>query len=212
MTPALSAENLTRHYRLGSQTIRAVSSISLAASAGEIVVIQGPSGSGKSTLLNLLVGWEQPDHGDISFEGNKINPAQLAWNDIAIVPQQLGLLAELTAADNVTLPIRYEHADRDAGDILSRFGLGGLEDAYPEELSQGQQQRIAVARAAIANPTVLVADEPTSSQDEESARLLLNNLTNLARRRTAVLIASHDPIVAEYATGVVRIRDGTTQE
>jgi putative ABC transport system ATP-binding protein len=212
VTPVLTGENLTKHYHLGGQTIRAVSSISVTAGAGEVVVIQGPSGSGKSTLLNLLVGWEQPDHGDIRFEGAKVNPARLTWNDIAIVPQRLGLLPELTTAENVALPTRYKQTAADLEDMLARLALSGLEDTYPDELSQGQQQRVAVARAAIANPTVLVADEPTSSQDEESARLLLDNLIELAGHGTACVIASHDPIVSEYATRMIRVRDGTIQD
>lgn len=211
MTTVLSSKDLTKHYRLGAHPIRAVSEVSIAVNSGDIAVLQGPSGSGKSTLLNLLVGWERPDSGQISFKGEEVDPSQLAWSDIAIVPQRLGLLPELTAADNVTLPTRYGDANNNAKDILAAYGLDGLGEAYPAQLSQGQRQRIAVARATIVRPLVLIADEPTSSQDEESARLILDQLVDLSQHGTACLVASHDPITSEYATQIITMSDGTIQ-
>jgi putative ABC transport system ATP-binding protein len=194
----LRAEGLVKSF--GAR--RVVDRASLELRAGELAVVVGRSGSGKSTLLMLLAGWSAADAGS----ADRLR----AWRDLAYVPQRFGLVPELTVADNVGLPSRLARA---AGDdtVLETLGLGGLERRLPSELSVGQQQRVAVARAVALRPRVLVVDEPTSHQDAASAERVWSELARAAAAGTAVLVATHEPDAAARAHRAWELDDGRLQ-
>ena len=177
----LTATKLAKSYG----ALRAVADASLEVRAGQLAVIVGRSGSGKSTLLMLLGGWAVPDEGEIGGLQSR------AWVDCAYVPQRFGLVPELTVAENVELPARGRGNDGEA--LLARLALEGLHDRYPAEISIGQQQRVAVARAVVLGPRLLLVDEPTSHQDRESAELVWSALSDAAAAGTACLVATHEP-------------------
>jgi putative ABC transport system ATP-binding protein len=188
--------------------VEAAVSVDLAVEAGSVTLITGPSGSGKSTVLHLLGGWEPFDRGVILWDGAEVAPAGLAWHEATLIPQRLGLFPELNAIDNVTLAHRVAGGDVDTQPLMAALGLVGLEEAHPDELSHGEQQRIAVARALVGWPGLVLADEPSSSQDEESARRVFAAIRAAAESGAACLIAGHDPIAAEYSDRIVAMRDG----
>ncbi len=215
MTATLSTDAVERRYRRGSEIVQAVDGVSITLRPGEVTLLEGPSGSGKSTLVHLLAGWERPDGGAVLWDGDAVHPENLRWEQLALVPQRLGLLPELSALENAVLPHRTTGRP-DLGEatavLLARLGLGDHLDARPEQLSGGQRQRVALARAVTVSPAVLIADEPTSAQDEAFARLVLGEIGRLAHRGSACLVASHDPIAVEYADRTLVMRDGRVTE
>jgi putative ABC transport system ATP-binding protein len=178
----LTATGLSKSYG----ELRAVSDVSLELRAGELAVIVGRSGSGKSTLLMLLGGWAEADRGAVG------GVASYAWSECAYVPQRFGLVPELTVSENVELPARLR-GDGGGAALLDRLALEELRDRYPAELSIGQQQRVAVARALRLGPRVLLVDEPTSHQDRDSAELVWSALREAAVAGGACLVATHEP-------------------
>ena len=177
----LTATGLSKSYG----EVHAVVDASIEVRAGQFAVVVGRSGSGKSTLLMLLGGWSEPDAGTISGVTSR------AWADCAYVPQRFGLVPELTVAENVELPASGRTDGAEA--LLARLALGELHDRYPAEISIGQQQRVAVARALVLGPRLLLVDEPTSHQDRASAELVWAALTDAAAAGTACLVATHEP-------------------
>ncbi len=166
--------------------------------AGEVVVVRGRSGSGKSTLLSLLAGWTQPDGGSLTW-APEIAAMADRWAGIAVVPQVLALVPELTVRENIESGVGPD-AVHDVDAILDRLDLMDLHDRFPDETSLGQQQRTAVARAAVAAPLLLLADEPTSHQDPHHVRALLEVLQEVAANGSAVLVATHEPAVVDAAS------------
>jgi ABC-type lipoprotein export system ATPase subunit len=177
----LEARGLSRSYG----GTHAVSDASLTLRAGELAVIVGRSGSGKSTLLMLLGGWVEPDEGTI------VGPQSRAWSECAYVPQRFGLVPELTVAENVELPARGR-GDK-ADELLTQLAIDDLQERYPAEISIGQQQRVAVARAIRLGSRLLLVDEPTSHQDRASAERVWTALAAAANAGTACLVATHEP-------------------
>jgi ABC-type lipoprotein export system ATPase subunit len=179
----LEARGLSRSYG----GTHAVFDSSLEIRAGELAVVIGRSGSGKSTLLMLLGGWVEPDEGTI------VGPNARVWSECAYVPQRFGLVPELSVSENVELPARGRD-DSDGGEeLLARLALADLRDRYPSEISIGQQQRVAVARAVRLRPRLLLVDEPTSHQDRASAELVWSALGAAAAAGTACFVATHEP-------------------
>lgn len=178
----LEARDVSKSY----EGVHAVSGASLEVRAGELAVVVGRSGSGKSTLLMLLGGWVDPDEGTIV---GVVSPR--VWSECGYVPQRFGLVPELTVSENVELPARGHRDDGDA--LLARLALGELRDRYPGEISIGQQQRVAVARALRLGPRVVLVDEPTSHQDRASADLVWSALDDAVSAGTACLVATHEP-------------------
>ena len=208
--PLMSAVAVSRWYRRGSETVHAVDGVTLHLEPGVVYLLQGPSGSGKTTLLNVLAGWERPGEGHVEWRGERVDPRSLTWSDLAVVPQRVGLLPEMTAGENAALAPRIGGDRRfEATASLIALGLADLEDSFPDELSVGQQQRVAIARALGGGPAALLADEPTSSQDEDHARIVLGALRSAAASGSMCLIAGHDPIAEEYADAVIIMRDGS---
>jgi putative ABC transport system ATP-binding protein len=210
----LTATDLHKTYRRGREQVHALRGVSIEVRPGEVVALLGRSGSGKTTLLNCLLGWERPDRGDVRVPGAAA-PDTATWSTVAVVPQRFGLLDELSLADNVALPARLAGLanPRDAATAtLETLRLGHLADRMPDEVSLGEQQRTAIARALVVRPAFLVADEPTGRLDEDLSIHVLATLREVyAAAGTGVLIASHDPVVVASADRVVRLGDGRVQ-
>ncbi|HEX9410169.1 MAG TPA: ABC transporter ATP-binding protein [Actinomycetota bacterium] len=215
-TGVVEVRALFKTYRRGPEQVHALRGVSFSLQPGEVVALFGPSGSGKSTLLNLLAGWEAPDAGSVLWAGSAVRPlAARPWRDVAILPQTLGLLEELSVRENIELPIRLGRGDgryaRRVNGFLSFLGLEALADRTPNEVSIGEQQRTALARALILGPRLLLADEPTGHQDEGWAKAVFRLLRMVAKRGTTCLIATHNQEAARIADRVLSIRDGQIQ-
>ncbi|MGY1770057.1 ABC transporter ATP-binding protein [Blastococcus sp. SYSU D00813] len=207
---ALRGTGLAKSYRRGREQVHALRGVDVAVAPGELVALLGRSGSGKSTLLNCLLGWERPDAGAVEVPGAP-EPAAAPWTTVAVVPQQFGLLEELTVAGNVALPARLA-GDADpaaaAAAVLAQLRLEHLADRLPGEVSLGEQQRTALARALVVRPAFVLADEPTGHLDEELTGTVLGVLRSACAAGTGVLVASHDPAVVASADRVLRLDDG----
>jgi putative ABC transport system ATP-binding protein len=195
--------------------VRAVRGVSLSLGTGEVTVLAGPSGSGKTTLVNLLAGFEQPDEGTIEWVSATVAPgATPGWSELAVVPQALGLLDELTVAENVALPLRIrdgrvdEAGRRRVAALLEQLGVGHVADHRPSEASLGEQQRGAIARALVLGPRVLILDEPTAHQDLRSTARIVDAIGDAAFAGAAVLAATHDAAVLDIAHRTIRMADG----
>ena len=210
--------DVTKTYFRGPEQVHAVVGASLSLHAGEMVGLVGRSGSGKTTLLNLLAGWEQPDAGEIRWlherDSSRKSPA---WHELAIVPQSLGLMEELTVRENVELPARLRHrlnpatCER-ADQLLNAFGLIELADRMPDEVSIGEQQRAAVARALLLSPRIVLADEPTGHQDASWAKGVFRALQWAASSGTCCLVATHNQEVMKYFDRIGAMRDGRLED
>lgn len=215
--PFLEATDVWKSYRRGPEHVRALARVTFSLRAGEVVALVGRSGSGKTTLLNVLCGWERPDRGDVRWLDGRAGaaPAERPWTDLAIVPQGLGLLEELSVEENVELPLRLSRdglgeaeARRRVPPLLKALGLDRLADRNPPEISMGEHQRAALARALVVVPRLLLADEPTGHQDEGWARGVFNLLRMAARRGVCCLVATHNTEAVRFADRVLHIRDG----
>jgi putative ABC transport system ATP-binding protein len=216
--PLLDAKGVVRRYR-GPNGVMAVRGASLALAPKDFVALMGPSGSGKTTFIGVLSGLDRPDEGTVAWKGRDLfgmsrdETFELRRSGMGIVFQSFGLLPTLSAAENVELPLRVAGVALDeARDRsllwLSRLGLADRVDNRTFELSAGQQQRVAVARALIAEPEIVLADEPIAEVDTENADLILEALWEVIRRGGAVLAATHNPEALRYANRVVLFRDG----
>lgn len=199
-------------------TLTAADGVSLDVAPGELVALTGPSGSGKSTLLHLVGGVDACDGGTITVDDREVTALRgdaLAEHrrHVGFVFQRFNLLGALTARDNVLAPVVPFRTDFDrtarADALLAAVGLAGRERSLPSRLSGGQQQRIAIARALIWEPGLLLADEPTGNLDSRTGAAILDLLLDLrAQRGTTILLATHDPVVAARCDRLVRLQDG----
>jgi putative ABC transport system ATP-binding protein len=219
--PILSGHGLVRTYP-GRAGVTALRDVSLSLGSGDFVALMGPSGSGKTTLLGLLSGLDRPEQGRVHWHGvpmDELGPEDhrdIRRSHMGVVFQSFGLLPTLSALENVELPLRVAGtAVKDAADQatawLQRLGLGDRMENRTFELSAGQQQRVAVARALVTNPEVVLADEPIAEVDTENADLILDALADVSRRGGAVLAATHNPAALLYAGSVVLLRDGAVE-
>jgi putative ABC transport system ATP-binding protein len=215
-TPILLGADLHKSFGLTP----ALRGASIVVEEGEIVAVMGPSGSGKSTLLHCLAGMLRPDSGEVHFAGRRIDRlpdrerVHLRRTEFGFVFQFGQLVPELPAAENVALPLllagqRRKDALGAVGPWLARLGLDGLGERLPGELSGGQNQRVAVARALVAGPRLVFADEPTGSLDSVAADEVMELLVDAVREQgSSVLMVTHESRVAAYADRTVMVRDG----
>jgi putative ABC transport system ATP-binding protein len=211
----LAARGLFKSYRRGPEEIHALADVSFELQPGELVALIGPSGSGKTTLLNLIVGWEEPDSGSIEWSGQHVPAADRTWGDLAIVPQRLGLIEELTVAENILLPGRlgeYPSVEGRAEELMDELGLSQFADRMPTEISLGEQQRTGLARALVTAPRLLLADEPTGHQDAVWGRGVLRTLRRACGQGATCLVATHNEEILKYVDRILAIRDGEVHE
>jgi len=220
MSTGIKLVDVCRQYHLGSIDVDALNNINLEIDQGEFVALVGPSGSGKSTLLNLLGGLDHPTEGEIQIQGIELQSAgeedltRHRRHNVGFIFQTFNLLPTLTALENVALPLmlggvgKNERIQR-ATALLERVGLGHRLDHRPTELSGGEQQRAAIARALINNPKIILADEPTGNLDSSIGAEVMKLLRELnTERGVTLIIVTHDPEVAAYADRIVHLRDG----
>jgi putative ABC transport system ATP-binding protein len=204
----VAAVGLRKSYRRGPEEVRALRDVSLTLRTGEVVALVGPSGSGKTTLLNVVCGWERPDAGRLDWPSG----GDRAWDELAVVPQDLGLVDELTLAENVALPLwlrgRLQTGQTQATALLERLGLAANAGRLPAEVSLGERQRAALARAMVTGPRLLLADEPTGHQDADWARAVFEAVRWLAGRGSCCLVATHSSEFLARVDRVLTIRDG----
>jgi putative ABC transport system ATP-binding protein len=216
-TPVLEVREVTKHYRMGSELVRALDGVSLTIYKGEYVAIMGASGSGKSTLLNILGCLDLPTSGRYLLGGQDV--AQLSQSKLALargrrvgfVFQTFELLARATALKNVELPLIYSRTRnrrQRALEALQRVGLAERVYHRPNELSGGQRQRVAIARALAQAPDILLADEPTGNLDSKTGQEILALFEALNREGQTIVIVTHDLSIASRARRVVRLSDG----
>ncbi|MFN7964644.1 MAG: ABC transporter ATP-binding protein [Acidobacteriota bacterium] len=216
-TPRLALEMLTKRLPSGERTLTILDRVDLSVEAGEFLAILGPSGSGKSTMLALMAGLDRPSDGRVLYDGREIQ--SLSEDDLAIwrrqnvgfVFQSFQLLANMTAIENAMLPLELQGAGdarARAAELLGAVGLQERAHHYPAQLSGGEQQRVAVARAFAGSPALLLADEPTGNLDGVTGRAVLDVIQQLRFERTTVILVTHDPAVAALADRRIHLRDG----
>ncbi len=213
--PLLEVLGIRKSFRRGPEEVHALDDVDLSLSVGEVVGLIGPSGSGKTTLLNVLYGWEDPAAGAVRWvEGDSEARAERRpWRDVAIVPQDLGLLEELSARENAELPVRLaglsgEQYQARVDRLLRAFGLDTYADRRLGEISLGEQQRVALARALILVPRLILADEPTGHQDAKWALAVFRAFRWISGRGTTCLVATHSREFLKTVDRVITIRDG----
>ncbi|WP_433201528.1 ABC transporter ATP-binding protein [Nocardia sp. CA-107356] len=215
----LELTDITKEYRVGKQTVRALDGISLRIESGEFTSIIGPSGSGKSTLLHLLGALDTPDTGSIRFQGEEIGgldderQSEFRRHRVGFIFQFFNLLPTLTAWENVAIPKLLDgtglrKAKPRALELLDLVGLGERAAHRPAELSGGQMQRVAVARALIMDPPLILADEPTGNLDSKTGAAILKLLGDIAENGNSVVMVTHDMGAIEYCDRVITLRDG----
>lgn len=213
-------DQVTKHYGTGESATFALRSVSLEIEEGEFVALIGPSGCGKSSLLHLLAGIDRPNQGKVVVLGESLETleerklTEMRLGRIGIVFQFFNLLPTLTAEENVELPgllrgLAQAEARRKARALLEEVGLGHRGRHRPEQMSGGEMQRVAVARALLLEPGLVLADEPTGNLDSEASRIVIDLFRDLGRRHGATLVlATHSQEVAAASSRVVRMRDG----
>jgi len=219
--PRIELRQLTRRLPSGGRELTILDRVDLAIEPGEFIAVLGPSGSGKSTLLALMAGLDRPTSGEVLIDGAPIQAmsedglALLRRKKIGFVFQSFQLLGNLTARENVLLPIELLGLSNPFGrvdELLAAVGLAERGHHYPSQLSGGEQQRIALARAFAARPPILLADEPTGNLDGATGRRVLELLTELrAREGTTLVLVTHDPAVAALAGRQIHLRDGRVE-
>ena len=215
----LKLEDVSRSYQMGQVEVRALTGVSLDITRGEFIVILGPSGSGKTTLLNLVGGIDSPTSGKITVDGIELNAlddkglTEYRRNHIGFVFQFFNLIPTLTARENVEFAAELVEEPRDPLEVLEIVGLKERADHYPSELSGGEQQRVAMARALVKDPPILLCDEPTGELDFETGKHILSamKMINEVNCKT-VLLVTHNTAIGDIAHRVIRLRSGEITE
>ena len=221
-TPAgaiIDVRAVSRSFHAADTTVRAVRAVSLRVAPGEFLALVGRSGSGKTTLLNLIAGLDRPDEGAVWIEGREVSRfsdrelTELRRHTLGFVFQSFGLLPLLSAAENIEIALRIAGAGsaarrRRTAQLLELVGLTARAAHRPYELSGGEQQRVAVARALANEPRVLIADEPTGELDTATGEQIFQLLRDVADRGVAVVTATHDPFVVDHVDRVLELEDG----
>lgn len=219
----IDIQGITKTYVNGKLSVPVLHGIDLQVNKGEFVSIMGPSGSGKSTFMNILGCLDRPTTGSYRLNGDEVatlSDDELAFvrnKQIGFVFQSFNLLTKLTALENVALPMIYAGMDKKsrnerAAALLSSVGLGDRMDHLPSELSGGQRQRVAIARALANNPAIIMADEPTGNLDSKSTIDVMNIFRGLYDEGRTIILVTHEPEIATYASRNVVLRDGLIVE
>ena len=219
----IDIQGITKTYVNGKLSVPVLHGIDLQVNKGEFVSIMGPSGSGKSTFMNILGCLDRPTTGSYRLNGDEVatlSDEELAFvrnKQIGFVFQSFNLLTKLTALENVALPMIYAGMDKKsrnerAAALLSSVGLGDRMDHLPSELSGGQRQRVAIARALANNPAIIMADEPTGNLDSKSTIDVMNIFRGLYEEGRTIILVTHEPEIATYASRNVVLRDGLIVE
>lgn len=217
----IELDSVIKRYENGTETVEALKGVDFHANRGEMVTVIGPSGSGKSTMLNMIGLLDTPTEGTVRLDGRDVTDfsedelTEERRSGIGFVFQNFHLLPTLTATENVELPSMWNTSvDRHerARELLQRVGLADRRTHTPDQLSGGQCQRVAISRALINKPDILLADEPTGNLDQETGRTILDELTRLTTEEDVAIVAvTHDEQILEYADRVVRLVDGVIQ-
>jgi putative ABC transport system ATP-binding protein len=220
MSTLVSLIDVVKRYQRGKQTVEVLHGVNLSIEQGEFLALMGPSGSGKTTLLNLIAGLDQPTSGEVTVAGERIDRlsggklAKWRARHIGFVFQFYNLLPVLTAARNVEVPLLLTNLSskqrkQNVRAVLELVGLADRATHKPGELSGGQQQRVSIARALVADPTLLVCDEPTGDLDRENAEEILRLLQMLNRQQgKTIIMVTHDPLAADHASRILHVDKG----
>jgi putative ABC transport system ATP-binding protein len=219
----IRTHNLQRHYRMGGETIHALSGVDLSIRRGEYVAIMGPSGSGKSTLMNMIGCLDTPDEGEYWLNGKLVSSmkerelARVRNKEVGFVFQTFNLLPRTNALHNVEMPLIYSGMRRKerlvrAKDALRRVGLGERMNHRPNEMSGGQRQRVAVARALVTEPSILLADEPTGNLDSTTSREIMALFDELHVSGHTIILITHEADIAGHAERIISLLDGAIAE
>jgi putative ABC transport system ATP-binding protein len=223
MSPLL-IENVVKHFRQGDRPVQALCGVTLEVQQGQFLAIMGASGSGKSTLLHLMAGLAKPDEGRVLVNGEdlgSLNDKQLTLfrrRHIGLVFQAFNLIPTLTAEENVALPLMLESRNGDASnakvtELMSSLGLASRKHHRPDAMSGGEQQRVAIGRALVTDPAVILADEPTGNLDSANSKSVCELLRDLSMiHNKTIVMVTHEPTVAAYAQEVAVLKDGKLVE
>lgn len=216
----IQVQNVIRNYKTGETVVKALKGVSLDIGDGEFLSIAGPSGSGKTTLLNLIGCIDALDGGEITIEGQPVSgmdkkaKTEFRRNNLGFIFQTYNLIPVLSAYENVSfvlsiLNIPEKEIEERTMRILKEVGLEGMENRRPDRLSGGQQQRIAIARALVKNPKIVLADEPTANLDSKTGEEILKLMKEMNRKyHTTFIFSTHDSMVMDYAKRLVLLHDG----
>ena len=215
----IDLKNIVKSYKHGAQELQVLKGVDLKVYDGEFLAIMGPSGSGKSTLMNIIGLLDRPTSGDYALNGKQVEElkekelAKVRNEEIGFVFQQFFLLSKLNALQNVELPLIYSGVGAGkrrqlAKQFLEKVELGNRMQHLPSELSGGQKQRVAIARALVNNPSIILADEPTGALDTKTSEQIMQLLTELNQEGKTIVMVTHEPEIADFATRKIIIRDG----
>jgi len=215
----IEVRNLTKTYASGDETVEALRGVDINIAEGEFVTIMGQSGSGKSTLLSILGGLSHPSHGTVKMQGVDLYAmhgeklADFRSEKLGFVFQSFNLISYLTALENVMLPLaisptKSKEKAAAAEEALSRVGLGGKADRLPNQLSGGEQERVAIARAIVNRPHLLFADEPTGNLDSKTSTEMMQLFRSLNQSGQTVVMVTHNPENCDYADRTIHLKDG----
>lgn len=218
--PVIELQDVSRLYGFGDATTLALDEVNLTIEKGEFVAVMGPSGCGKSTLMNIIGLLDHPSHGSYKLYDryvDRLRPSQAAKarrDTIGFIFQSFNLLPKLTVLENVALPLVYKGIKpvkrlKLASNMLERVGMQNREYFFPSQLSGGQVQCAAIARALVNDPNLLIADEPTGNLDSAGSRLVMELMSELHKMGNTIIFVTHNPELTRYATRVVYMRDGT---
>ncbi|MEL7586375.1 MAG: ABC transporter ATP-binding protein [Prolixibacteraceae bacterium] len=222
MKEVIRLTDIVKNYKVGTQVVRALRSVSLQINAGEYVAIMGASGSGKSTLMNVLGCLDTPTSGRYELNGQDVSNlvddelAEIRNSEIGFIFQTFNLLPRNSALENVMLPLVYAGVKKNsrlerAGQMLTDVGLADRVDHKPNELSGGQRQRVAVARALINNPAILLADEPTGNLDSKTSEEIMQLFSNIHKQGNTLIVVTHEEDIARHAHRIIRLKDGQVE-
>ncbi|MEM9857299.1 MAG: ABC transporter ATP-binding protein [Bacteroidota bacterium] len=222
MTKIIETSEIAKIYRMGTQTVEALKSVSIEINQGEYVAFMGPSGSGKSTLMNIIGCLDTPSAGTYILNNNDVSDltenelAEIRNKEIGFVFQTFNLLPRASSLENVALPLIYAGYGKDDRDemalqALTNVGLGERADHKPNELSGGQRQRVAIARALVNNPSIILADEPTGNLDTKTSYDIMDLFQHLHDKGNTIIMVTHEDDIAHYAHRIIRLRDGLVE-